>query len=92
MGTHWTGTVEERMARLERDGVRCDANSRHCPRTAVDEYDVYPADGHGKRKPNAVQVTKKSCSYHRQQFSRNGLWEVVAFRAIPLRSTRRRAA
>lgn len=82
MPTQWSGTVEERVQRLELSGRRCDGNNRFCTRAAVESYDLYAADGQGNRKPDAERVTKKSCSYHRSQFVDNGMWVVAAQREL----------
>ncbi len=89
MPTQWSGTIEERIARLEQGGRRCDGNSRHCTRPAVEVYELYPADGQGNRKPDAERVTKKSCSYHRSQFCDNGMWAIAAQRELAKKPDRR---
>lgn len=73
----WEGTIEDRLERLSQAGRRCDANSRHCTRAAVDQYDLLPADGTFTPIPGAEPVRKKSCGYHRQQFLANGQWVVL---------------
>lgn len=85
MPTQWSGTIEERLARLEQSGRRCDGNSRHCTRAAVEVYDLLPADGFGHPVPDAEKVSKKSCSYHRLQFLENGMWRVVGNRQLALK-------
>lgn len=82
MPTQWDGTFEDRFARLERAGRRCDANSRNCTRSAVEEYTLLPADGHFNALPDAERVTKKCCGYHRPQFLTNGVWVCVANRQL----------
>lgn len=90
MPNHWEGTIEQRFERLERYGRRCDANSRHCTRGAVDEYDMLPADGDFHPLPGAEIVVKKSCAYHRVQFLQNGRWVVQAKRDLARREPTRR--
>jgi hypothetical protein len=94
MPNHWDGTIEERYARLEHYGRRCDGNSRHCTRGAVDEYDILPADGNFVPLPDAEKIVKKSCAYHRVQFLQNGRYKVLATRDLPRREAtpRRRVA
>lgn len=86
----WSGTVEERYAHLDKRDRRCDGNSRHCPRNAVEEYTLYPADGHGNRLPDAEPIKKKSCGYHRAQFLENGMYSVSANRQLPRQAPGRR--
>ena len=81
MPTKWQGTIEERLERLDKSGRRCDANSRHCTRAAVNEYDLLPADGFGN-PTGAEKVTKKCCSYHPKQFIDSGFWVVVEKRRL----------
>lgn len=78
----WTGTQEDRLKRLDSSGRRCDGNTRNCPRPAVEEYDLWEADGFGKKVPDSNLVTKKSCSYHRKQFIETGRYVVAANREI----------
>lgn len=85
MGTRYKGTFEDRLAHRDRKGRRCDGNNRHCPRTAVEEYDVYRADGFGVRKTDSTLETKKTCSLHRHQFKSSGMWDVVDMRTLPSR-------
>lgn len=82
MPNAWKGSVEERLALMERSGRRCDGNSRHCTRSAVNKYTLLPADGKFNALPDAEPVVKKSCGYHRDQFISNGLWVVVADREM----------
>ena len=85
MATHYTGTLEDRLARMDKDGVRCDGNTRRCHRTAVDSFELLPADGNGVAKPGAEKVTRQTCSLHRRLYLYNGAWVVVAQTKIPLR-------
>lgn len=78
----WSGTIEERLERMSQAGRRCDANSRHCTRAAVEEYTLLPADGNFIALPDAEPVQKKCCGYHRQQFLNNGRWKVLASREL----------
>lgn len=78
MPNRWTGTVEERLANLEKSGRRCDGNNRHCTRGAVEKYKLARCDGHGTVVDDVEPVWKKSCGYHRAQFLANGMWKVLA--------------
>lgn len=78
MPNQWTGTPEERLARMDKAGRRCDGNNRHCTRSAVNKYKLLPADGHGNPVDGAEPVWKKSCGYHRVQFLGSGSWKVLA--------------
>lgn len=84
MPNKWEGTVEERLARMDKAGRRCDGNSRHCTRSAANEYTLLPADGHFNALPDKLPVKKKSCGYHRFQFVDNGQWKVVGDRQLVL--------
>lgn len=88
MPNAWTGTPEERMERLSKANRRCDGNSRHCTRAAVDVYEIKAADGSFNVLPDAELETKKSCAYHRAQFLLNGRWVVLTKRPLP-RDTRK---
>jgi hypothetical protein len=88
MPLKWTGTVQDRLDRMEKSGRRCDANSRHCTRAAVEEYELIPADGQGNPKPDAERVKKKCCSYHRSQFLNSGMWIVKANRQLEQKDPR----
>lgn len=79
----WEGTIEDRLVRLSKANRRCDANSQHCTRAAVDEYDLLPADGNFIAVPGAEPERKKSCAYHRPQFLRNGRWVLLGKRDLP---------
>lgn len=82
MPTHWTGTTEQRYARLERDDRRCDGNNRRCPRGAVERYTLAPAQD-WTAIPDASPVEKLSCSRHRQQFINNPTYVVIKMDRFP---------
>lgn len=67
---------ERRLAYLDRQNARCDANSRSCVNRAVDIFHVYRTDGHGNRVSDEVE-NKQSCGYHRVQFDQSAMYEVV---------------
>lgn len=75
-------TIEDRMAQLSEKDRRCDANSQHCTRGAVEEYRLKAADGNFIALPDAEVETKKSCSLHRKQFAHNGRWVVLGVRRL----------
>jgi hypothetical protein len=78
MPNRWTGTVEDRLANMDKAGRRCDGNNRHCTRSAVEKYKLLRADGNGIAVDGAVEEWKKCCGYHRAQFLENGMWKVLA--------------
>lgn len=86
MPSRWIGSVDDRLARLEHVGRRCDGNTRRCPTPAVDEFELWPADGQGNKLPDGKRVKKKSCGRHRIQFIENGQWVVTAMRELPKKS------
>lgn len=88
MPNKWTGTIQDRLERLSKSNRRCDANGRNCTRAAVEEYDLYPADGFGNKRPDAERVRKKCCSYHRAHFLENGMWVVAANRELEKKDPR----
>lgn len=93
MPLHFSGTIEQRYAKLDEAGRRCDANGRRCPGTAVERFELLPTDGFGHIKPNAVPVIRQSCSRHRLQFCQGGTWHLVSRHALgPTDSQRRRVA
>lgn len=76
MPINWIGTTEERYARLDRAERRCDGNNRRCVHGAVERYTLAPAKD-WEAIPDAEQVTKLSCSRHRQQFINNPNYVVL---------------
>lgn len=82
MPNHVTDDIDDRLARMEQAGRRCDANSRHCARSAVDLYTLLPADGDFNPLPGAEPVLKKSCGFHRAQFLGNGVWKLIARKSL----------
>lgn len=82
MPNKWDGTIEDRLAKLENSGRRCDAQDRHCTRSAVNEYTVIRCDGDFNPLPDAGPEKKKCCSWHRKVFTDNGLWKVVGDREL----------
>lgn len=82
MPTHYTGTFEDRLARLDKTGRRCDGNNRNCIHGAIEEHALRPAKN-GEPIPDAEMVKKQSCSRHRQQFVNNVVWVVVSSRRFP---------
>lgn len=91
MPSYWTGTLDDRLSRLDKVGRRCDANSRNCPNPAVEEYDLWEADGFGNKKPDAKLIQRKSCGRHRSQFVRSGLYIVSGTRKLGSADSPRRA-
>lgn len=84
MPTKWTGTVEERYARLDQAQRRCDGNSRHCTHSATTRYTLAPAkDGHPI--PGEQQVTRLSCSRHIPQFTNSARYVVVETSRLAVR-------
>lgn len=81
MPTRWSGTAEERMARLENAGRRCDGNSRHCTRSAVEVYEVTRLKSDGTPESGDVE-SKKSCGYHRAQFLESAFYKVLSNREL----------
>lgn len=67
MPTRWTGTIEDRLARLDLAKRRCDGNNRRCVHSANEVYQLLPAKN-GQSIPDAEPVTKQACSRHRPQF------------------------
>ncbi len=82
MPTQWSGTVEQRLQRLEQSNRRCDGNNRWCTRAAVEIYQLWPADGFGTIRADAELTMKRSCSFHRPQFARSGNWVVQGMKPI----------
>ncbi len=82
MPTRFSGTVEQRLQRLEQASRRCDANNRWCTRAAVEIYQLWPADGFGNKKPDARLTLKRVCSYHRRHFTESGSWIVEGMKRI----------
>jgi hypothetical protein len=67
MPTRWTGSVEDRLARLDHAHRRCDGNNRRCVHSANEVYQLLPAKN-GQPLPDAKPITKQACSRHRPQF------------------------
>jgi hypothetical protein len=72
----------DRLAHLDRQQARCDANSRSCVNRAVDQYDVYRLDGKGRLVSREIEH-RQSCGYHRVQFLQSAMYQVVARRPVP---------
>lgn len=90
MPTHFTGTNEQRLTRLERGGRRCNGQNHNCTQTAVVEYRMIPADPQtGQAREGAEVITVRACSKHRRQFSDTANYNIVAQRNIPPRQVSR---
>ncbi len=70
------------MARLEQAGRRCDGNSRHCTRPAVEVYELLRLTPEGLPVEPEEVVRKKSCGYHRAQFLENALYQIRSNREL----------
>ncbi len=70
------------MARLEQAGRRCDGNSRHCTRPAVESYKLLRLTPDGEPVEPETVVHKKSCGYHRAQFLENALYRTLTNRQL----------
>src|SRR4051794_27163703 len=82
MPTVWTGTIEERIARLERSNRRCDGNSRRCAHAATTQYELLPAAGKFNALPDGEAVVRRACSRHKQQFANSGSYLVRATKRL----------
>lgn len=82
MPRQWTGTLDNRLASLDRIGRRCDGNTRACPHPAVEAFDLWPADRSGNKLPDSEMVRKKACARHRIQFDQNGRFVVAGRRLL----------
>lgn len=78
---------QARLARLAGKGRRCDGRARNCTQSAVYEFTLLPADGHGNANPDAEQVTKRSCTDHRKLYELSGMWVVVTKRELDNRGS-----
>lgn len=82
MPSHWTGTVEDRWARLEKFGRRCDGNDRRCVHGAIETYTLAPSRD-WVPIPGAEPVTKMACTRHRMQFCNNSNYTVLSVERSP---------
>ncbi len=85
MPDKWVGSTEDRYARLELAGKRCDGNSRQCVHSATEAFRLMPAKL-GVAIPGAKSVEKQSCSRHRRQFDDNEGYVVIGRRQLSSRS------
>lgn len=81
----------DRLNRLGREGARCDGNSRSCVNRAVEIFDVVRMDGHGTRLSDEI-LQKQTCGYHRVQFDKSSMYNVVGRRPLSRRHEIREAA
>lgn len=85
MTAEYSGTRQERFARLDKIGRRCDANSRNCVNSATLSITLIKADGDGEPLPGEQQQTRLACSWHRKFFTDNGLYHIVSIENMPVR-------
>lgn len=85
MPSRWTGTREERLARLDEAQRRCDGNGRRCAHSATTRYTLARVKD-GLPLPGEP-VTRLSCSRHKVQFAGNPGYVVVNTVALPPRPT-----
>lgn len=83
--------VDKRLERFDRQGIRCDGNSRHCVGVAVVELDVIRLNPDGKPATGETEH-KRSCGRHLIQFDQGSAWEVVGRRTISRPPRQRRPA
>lgn len=82
MPLQFEGTVEQRLARLDQAGKRCDGNGRRCVHGAVEAYTLIPAK-EWVPIPDAESINKQSCTRHRPQFINNPGFVVADTRKLP---------
>lgn len=88
MPHNFGGNIQERYAKLDKLGRRCDANGRRCAGAAVERFLLIATDGHGQVKPEAKPEVRQCCSRHRAQFLLNGAWKLIKRESIATEPTR----
>lgn len=89
MPSSYTGTKEERLAKLEIRGQRCDGSFRCCTQTAVRRYTLIAANpATGEAREGAQPEVKQACSKHRRGYGDNANYKVLSDEVIAPRVTK----